>query len=125
MANNMKVDCFVSVHCNADPDLDLPGMPEAKGEEIWFYKGSRKGKRLAECLAKWVDQIFPEEPFRGIKETDLFFVLKNTKAPAVLIEIGFIDKSSSLETFSSQESLRKIGGFIAKGIYEYLNSGGQ
>jgi N-acetylmuramoyl-L-alanine amidase len=96
-------------------------MPEAKGEEIWFCKGSLKGLRLAQCLADEVDRIFPDEPFRGIKETESLYVLKHTTAPAVLIEMGFIDKSSSSETFKDELTLRKIGALIARGIHEYLS----
>lgn len=120
-SNNMNVDCFVSIHCNADPDIDSSGMPEAKGEEIWIYKGSRKGLILAQCLADEVDRIFPDEPFRGIKQTDVFYVLKHTNAPACLIEVGFIDKSSSNETFTDELTLRKIGALIGRGIHEYLS----
>lgn len=120
-SNAMKVDCFVSIHCNADPDDDSPGQPQAKGEEIWVYKGSPKGFLLAQCLSDEVDQIFPDEPFRGIKETEAFYVLKNTDAPACLIEIGFIDKSSSTETFTDELTLRKIGALVARGINEYLS----
>jgi len=120
-SNNMNADCFASIHCNADPDDDSQGMPEAKGEEIWIYKGSRKGLILAQCLANEVDRIFPDEPFRGIKESEVFYVLKHTKAPACLLEIGFIDKSSSHETFTDELTLRKIGAFIARGIHEYLS----
>lgn len=132
-SNNMNVDCFVSIHCNADPDEDGPGMPEAKGEEIWIYDSSRKGLRLAQCLADEVDRIFPDEPFRGIKQTrpigvsrdedgrPFLYVVSYTNAPACLIEIGFIDKSSSVETFTDELTLRKIGALIARGINEYLS----
>ena len=119
-SNNMNVDCFVSIHCNADPDEDAPGMPEAKGEEIWFFKGSRSGKKLAQCLADEVDQIFPDEPFRGLKETEDLYVLKHTNAPACLIEIGFIDNSKTNESFQDELTLRKAGSLIARGICEYL-----
>jgi len=119
-SNTMDADCFVSIHCNADPDDDSPGSPEAKGEEIWIHKGSVKGLKLAQCLADEVDWIFPDEPFRGIKESEAFYVLKHTNAPACLLEIGFIDKSSSQETFTDEMTLRKIGAFIARGIHQYL-----
>jgi N-acetylmuramoyl-L-alanine amidase len=121
LSNGMNVDCFISIHCNADPDTDEPGMPEARGEEIWFFKGSREGLKLSQCLSDEVDQIFPDEPFRGIKETEGLYVLKHTNAPACLIEIGFIDKSSSVETFSDELTLRKIGALVARGINEYLS----
>ena len=135
-SNNMKADCFISIHCNADPDADYPGMPEAKGEEIWVYDGSVWGMKLARCLKDKVDLIFPNEPFRGIKTTrpidvdklidrrPFLYVISYTDAPAVLIEIGFIDKSSSTETFTDELTLQKIGSFIAKGVYEYISQSG-
>ncbi|MDP2366212.1 MAG: N-acetylmuramoyl-L-alanine amidase, partial [Ignavibacteria bacterium] len=104
----------------------------AKGEEIWFYDKSVEGLRLSQCLADEVDRIFPDEPFRGIKSTrpkiekppgeirPYFHVLAKTNAPACLAEIGFIDKSSSHETFTDELTLQKIGAFFARGIYEYL-----
>ncbi len=119
-SNNMNVDCFCSIHCNADPDDDSPGQPEAKGEEIWIYEGSVEGLKLAQCLQEEVDRIFPGEPFRGIKTTTALYVLKHTNAPAVLIELGFIDKSDSVEVFSDELTLRKIGALIARGINAYL-----
>jgi N-acetylmuramoyl-L-alanine amidase len=120
-SNMMGADCFVSIHCNADPDTDEPGFPEARGEEIWIYKGSRRGLALAQCLADEINEIFPMEPFRGIKEIESFYVLKYTETPACLIELGFIDKSSSIETFTDPITLRKIGVLITRGIHEYFS----
>jgi len=116
IANTNLADIFVSIHCNADPDEDEPGMPEARGEEIWYNKGSQKSLYLATQLSYWVDQIFPDEPFRGVKETESLYVLKHTDMPAVLIEIGFIDKSSSTESFSDQGTINSICNFISNGI---------
>ena len=119
IANFAKANIFVSVHVNADPDEDLPGMPEAKGEEIWIYQGSEEGFNLAQYLQANIDRIFPDEPFRGIKESKNLYVLKHTKMPAVLLEIGFIDKSSSSEVFSDIHTLLRIATLITEGIDEY------
>lgn len=121
IANLTKADIFVSIHCNADPDEDAPGMPEAKGEEIWVHDQSAEGWRLAHALQDKIDRIFPEEPFRGIMSTTSLYVLKHTNMPACLIELGFIDKSSSSETFTNEETIKKIAGLIAEGIIEYFS----
>ena len=56
-------------------------------------------------LTDEVDRIFPDEPFRGIKQTrpigadpaidkrPFLYVVSYTNAPAALIEIGFIDNA--------------------------------
>lgn len=118
IANTNLADVFVSIHCNADPDEDQPEMPEARGEEIWYNKGSQKSLYIATQISYWVDQIFPDEPFRGVKETESLYVLKHTTMPAVLIEIGFIDKSSSTESFSDPATINSICNLIANGIKE-------
>lgn len=82
IANAKSSGSFVSIHCNADPDMDLPGMSEARGEEIWYHPKSRKGKEFAEIMYKSVDQIFPDEAFRGIKPTESLYVLNGTLMPA-------------------------------------------
>jgi N-acetylmuramoyl-L-alanine amidase len=70
----------------------------------------------------WIDQVFPAEPFRGIKESGSLTVLNLCRCDCLLIELGFIDKSSSLETFSSMKTLQKISGLLASGIDQYFIS---
>lgn len=65
-----------------------------------------------------IDTIFEDEPFRGIKETNNFYVLKYSDAPAVLIEVGFIDNSKTNESLRSPITINKIGNIIARGIME-------
>jgi N-acetylmuramoyl-L-alanine amidase len=115
IANREGCDLFVSIHCNADPDSDEAGDPEAHGEEIWYK--SERGKKLAQALSKSVDAFFPSEPYRGIKQTDNLYVLNQTNMPAVLIEVGFIDASSSNESFKDPETIKSIAGLIASGIF--------
>lgn len=120
LANRLKADVFVSIHTNADPDPDLPDMPEAQGEEIWISSRNEGSKILAKGLVTYVDLIFSREPFRGIKTSDHLYVLNHVDMPACLIEVGFIDKSSSLESFSNMSTLRKISDLIARGIDQYF-----
>jgi len=118
-ANSWSADIFISVHCNADPDEDLPGMPQAQGEEIWIYPGSTKGLALARALKVHVDEFFPLQGFRGIKESAKLAVLRLTQMPAVLIEVGFIDHFNTAGAFSQQNVKNRIGHLIAQGVKKY------
>jgi N-acetylmuramoyl-L-alanine amidase len=118
LANEWKADVFVSVHTNADPDEDEPGMPEASGSEMWIYPGSISGVKLAADLQSYVAEFFPGEKFRGIKEAP-FQVLKYTKMPAVLVEVGFIDNPRTADIMSSNAALRRIGHLLVAGIKQY------
>jgi len=126
IANWWGADLFVSIHTNADPDPDAPGMPEAKGEEIWIYPDSSTGLDVANAIQDHVDSFFPDHHFRGIKESTHMFVLKpeNIKMPALLIETGFIDNINEHTAFVNPLFRRRIGMQLAEGILEY-NKGKQ
>ena len=119
LANQWGADIFVSIHTNADPDDDLYGDPEAKGEEIWIFPGSKKGREFAEILVPYVDGLFPGQKFRGIREAR-FAVLTYTRMPAVLVELGFLDHRETYQFLSSQDVRRKAGELLYDGIMEYI-----
>lgn len=97
-------DYFISIHRNAyQPEL-------AKGSEIHVYaKGS-----IAEQLANKVNYEVVKNGFinRGIKVSN-FHVLRETKCPAILLEVGFIDNTSDNLIFDSK--FEQIAQSIGKG----------
>lgn len=110
IANSMKADAFISIYFNASPKHN------ARGEEIWIYPGSIKSAKLADSIATYIDEIVPGK-FRGIKESK-FYVLKKTKMPAILIEVGFIDNPNTpLHSYHTQI---RAAFLIASGIKKYL-----
>jgi len=108
---------FVSIHCNADPDEDEIGMPEAFGKEIWYYKA---GLDLAYYLKNHAEKIFPDERFRGTKKTDELYVLWHTLMPAILIEVGFIDRVEMNEKLRKNLYLTRLTKWVVAGVTEYL-----
>lgn len=116
IAENANADYFISLHCNADPDDDTAGQPSAKGEEIWIFAGSKKGRELAETLEEGVSNIFPAHKFRGIKECRNFYVLHKTSMPAVIIEMGFIDNVVENKALSRPDMPEFIAKNIARGL---------
>lgn len=114
-ANATGADYFVSIHTNADPDPDEPGMPEATGAEIWINPGSVRGRRLAMSIADGIHAEFPDEPWRGIKERGLY-VLRNTVMPAALVEVAFIDASESRRRLAQTKVLHQIAFALMRGI---------
>lgn len=115
MANRHGADLFVSIHLNADPDDDSPGTHEAKGSEIWCYPGAKRSRAVAESLAREIRSRFPDEPFRGVKEDDMA-VLRMTTMPAVLIEVGFIDNSTTVRHLSSELVQELVARCIGAGV---------
>lgn len=80
-------DALVSIHVNAGG---------GRGGEIFYY--SDAGKALAEQVEERWPQ-FPGGVFRGVKHDSQsqwatgLAILRKTKPPAILIELGFIDDS--------------------------------
>jgi len=94
--NKNTYDYFISFHRNAY-------KPEkAEGVEVYTYLNAGvKAKRLAQVVQKSLLALGFTD--RGIKEVN-YYVLRETKAPAVLIEIGFIDNSKDNNLFDSKKN---------------------
>ena len=84
-------DFFISFHRNAfKPEVGT-------GAEVYVYKtANAKSKPLAAKIQSALVRVGFRD--RGVKEAD-FYVLKHTKAPALLLEIGFIDNSTDNKLF--------------------------
>ncbi len=119
-ANDWAADVFLSIHLNADPDPDDPGMPEAKGSEFWIYPGSFKGRRVAESINLQMAKQLPAHPRRGVKEAN-FAVLRLTKMPAVLLELAFIDTVTSTRLRESNVQDR-FALAVVDGVQDYFDS---
>lgn len=100
-ANNNNVDLYVSIHANAGG---------GKGTEVYTYRGNEV-TQARNVLNNLVSLGFVN---RGIKGNNLF-VINNTKAPAILIEICFIDTKSDVDLYNSLGA-EKIADGIVKGI---------
>lgn len=113
-ANKAQADLFVSIHANAFGT----SWNDAKGWEIFYCKGSSRGKTLAECIQR--ESIpFLGLRYRGIK-TDGLYVTKHTKMPAVLIEHGFYSNFSEMLLLLTDEFREKCAVADAKGILAYI-----
>ncbi|MEK4231324.1 N-acetylmuramoyl-L-alanine amidase family protein [Solibacillus sp. FSL H8-0538] len=87
-------DFFISFHRNAfKPEV-------ATGAEVFVYKSiNAKSKPLADKIQSALVNVGFRN--RGVKEAE-FYVLKHTRAPALLLEIGFIDNSADNQLFDSK-----------------------
>lgn len=111
--NRNTYDYFISFHRNAyEPE-------KAKGVETYTYLNQgAKAKGLAEKIQSSLVNVGFKN--RGVKKAN-FHVLRETKAPAVLVEIGFIDNSGDNALFDSKRN--EIVKAIAKAILFQLGIG--
>jgi len=112
-ANNLDVDVFVSIHCNA-----FNGV--ANGTETWHYHTSKYGKQLAECIQRQIVGALGTAD-RGIKGAvpgkNGLYVLSNTDAVAVLVETAFIDNAEDEVLLRTKQN--EFARAIARGITDF------
>ena len=118
IANRTYADVFVSIHANASRGK----RKDINGLETFYYSGWR-GKLLAKKIQKQILKVSPGSPDRGVRQ-GRFFVIKNTRMPAVLVEIGFLTGRLDARRLEKSIHRRRIAYAIAKGILEYLSRAG-
>ena len=113
-ANNTGADIFVSIHANASRGK----RRDINGLETFYFRGWR-GRLLAKRIQKQILKVSPGSPDRGVKQ-GRFYVIKNTRMPAVLVEIGFLTGRLDARRLEKTTHRKRLAYAITKGILEYL-----
>ena len=118
IANRTDADIFVSIHANASRGK----RRDINGLETFYYSGWR-GRLLAKYIQKQILKVSPGSPDRGVRQ-GRYFVIKNTRMPAVLVEIGFLTGRLDARRLEKSINRERIAYAITKGILEYLSKTG-
>lgn len=110
-ANKSNADIFVSIHVNS------AGNKAARGVETYHYANSSQGARLARAIQASLAtaNIFTHN--RGVKTAN-FAVLRQTKMPSTLLELGFISNSQDAQILRTKQN--EMAEAVARGILSYL-----
>ena len=104
-ANAQAIDLFCSLHMNAYNG-------SAHGTECWIYSTSSKSKPAAQRIVANLASMGLTN--RGVKTSTKYYELRNTKAPAIIIETGFCDNAGDANLIN--HNLDKVARVIAEGI---------
>ena len=114
--NKLNPDFVICFHCNAY-------NRKSSGTEILFYHKSKKGKKMAFIFQNNIVKALGLKD-RGIKgkssEQRGGFVLKETKAPCILLEPFFIDNDDDYRTVINKYT--GLVGACADSIYEIIET---
>ena len=121
LANKIKADRFVSIHCNVFND------PSVGGFEVWYHDGSEKGKAFAERVCKALAFALPNMRNRGVKNDKEqtksgYQVLRQTSMPAILVELGFLSCPADAEILKVHKGQWEIAKALASAITAELNA---
>lgn len=116
-ANAQRLDLFVSIHLNAGG---------GHGTETYIYNGSYSGKAANKDKAVTINNaVVGSCGFRnrGVKEAN-FYVLRETVAPAVLVETCFVDSSEDKGKLNTSAVARAMATAITGQNVPSAPSGG-
>ena len=110
-ANAWGADYFISLHCNASD------VTAASGTEAFVYRRDTDAEWLAYRLVRGVTDA-TGLPDRGITARPGLYVLRKTRMPAVLMELGFITNPGDAALLAYSPNLFAAG--LTDGILAYL-----
>ena len=110
-ANAWGADYFISLHCNASD------VTAASGTEAFVYRRDTDAEWLAYRLLRGVTDA-TGLPDRGITARPGLYVLRKTRMPAVLMELGFITTPGDAALLAYSPNLFAAG--LTEGILAYL-----
>ena len=116
-SNESEADLFISIHCNACNG-------NARGTEVWYYHRSANGELLADCIRHQIVDALgtADRGSKGAKPgVNGLYVLSNTGATAVLVELAFIDNEDDAQLLCSQQD--EFARAIARGVTDYEQEG--
>lgn len=107
IANRHPNGVFVSIHFNGAPNFDASGI------ETYYYSG-RQSAALASAIQQRVVRA-TGSPNRWVRSRGLH-VLRNTRIPAVLCELGFLTNRGESSRIASAAYRQRLAETIAAAI---------
>ena len=122
LAESLKADVFVSLHCNAS-NTSAKGMDvyvhNTNDEEVFIKKSIGMGLSILEESTLKLD--FKK---RAVRFANFQVLRENIEIrPAILIEMGFISSTDEADYFLKLKNIRAMALAILMGLYNYLNVG--
>lgn len=108
IANEREADLFISIHANSF-------KADSRGTETFYY--NKNSELFAQVVHRHL-LAATQFPDRKVK-TSAFYVIKNTKMPAVLTETGFLSNAVENQKLMSPQFQQKVANALAAAIREY------
>ena len=110
-ANTWKADYFISIHANASEN------PDINGTEAYVSSANSAAWYLAQNIVSEIVRRTSTK-YNGVFTRPSLYVLKNTKMPAVLVELGYITNYEDNQRMIDNPYQFAYGIYV--GILNYL-----
>lgn len=115
LINESNADLVVSIHQNSYHEEYV------FGGQVFYYKDSEKGKKLAEILQKRFTYVLGDQNRRLAKANGNYYLLLHVKSPIVIVECGFLSNRREAALLQQEDYQDRMAWTIHMGIVEYLN----
>jgi len=114
-ANSGNYNLYLALHSNATGN----GEPRpTRGTIAFYYPGSAQGQRAAEIFAQNLRSIYPLPDLVTTRATTTLVEVSRSRAPAVLLEIGYHDNYADAEWI--QNNIDTIAQNLVLSLTEYF-----
>lgn len=125
LANNLKADLFISIHCNSVEKDNGKVYGKPYGVETLYstrepLNSKLSNKKLSKILLDSVAEEVNNKK-RGVIRREGLYIMHHSNVPASIIEIGYMSNKSDLKYIVSKSGQKKVAKGIYKGIMKALN----
>lgn len=113
-ANEVEADVLISIHLNSF------SQSKYKGAQVFYQNNSEKGKLLAELIQQELRNTLDPNNDRMAKSSSSYYILRNAKMPAVIVECGFMSNPEEEKLLNDENYQYKIAWAIYKGLIHYF-----
>lgn len=115
LIEEVKPDLVISIHQNSYHEEAI------RGGQVFYYKTSVRGKKLAQILQGRFDYVLGDANKRQAKANDNYYLLLHVKEPIIIAECGFLSNWEEAEKLETKEYQDRLAWTLHMGIMEYLN----
>ena len=115
LIEEVKPDLVISIHQNSYHEEAI------RGGQVFYYKTSVRGKKLAQILQGRFDYVLGDANKRQAKANDNYYLLLHVKEPIIIAECGFLSNWEEAEKLETREYQDRLAWTLHMGIMEYLN----
>ncbi len=112
LADKNNANLYISIHLNSYPS------PDCEGAQVFYHPGSVDSHRLASLIQQELINRLGDN-YRWAKAED-FFVLRNLKRPAVVVEAGFLSHPREGALLTDPAYQNKIAWCVYAGVVQFF-----
>jgi N-acetylmuramoyl-L-alanine amidase len=114
LAGNSPADLLISIHINSFPN------PRQHGAQTFCQAGSPASRQLALVIQKELNFFLKDD--RRVPLTGNYYILKESKIPTVIVEIGFLSNPQEYKLLQDPAYQTKIAWCLYAGLVHYFAS---